>query len=50
MTPMGFGDGLLRFNGIGERITSAMYNNDKPDRSGKGPVLPRSQDGRPSAA
>jgi hypothetical protein len=30
MTPMGFGDGLLRFNGIGERVTFGMYNNDAP--------------------
>lgn len=30
MTPMGFGDDLLRFNGIGERITAAMNNNDRP--------------------
>ena len=27
---MGFGDDMLRFNGIGERITTAMYNNDRP--------------------
>lgn len=30
MTPMGFGDAFLRFNGIGERITFAMNNNDTP--------------------
>jgi len=30
MLPMGFGDELLRFNGIGERITWAMNNNEKP--------------------
>jgi predicted amidohydrolase YtcJ len=30
MLPGGFGDGMLRFNGIGERITFAMYNNDMP--------------------
>jgi hypothetical protein len=30
MTPMGFGDELLRFNGIGERVTWGMYNNDAP--------------------
>jgi predicted amidohydrolase YtcJ len=30
MLPMGFGDDYLRFNGIGERITFAMNNNDKP--------------------
>ena len=27
---MGFGDDMLRFNGIGERITAAMNNNDAP--------------------
>lgn len=27
---MGLGDDLLHFNGIGERITAGMYNNDKP--------------------
>ena len=30
MMPMGFGDDMLRFNGIGERITLAMYNNNNP--------------------
>lgn len=30
MMPMGFGDDWLRFNGIGERITLAMYNNNFP--------------------
>jgi predicted amidohydrolase YtcJ len=30
MLPMGFGDAMLRFNGLGERITVAMNNNDKP--------------------
>jgi len=30
LLPMGFGDDLLRFNGIGERITAAMNNNDHP--------------------
>jgi predicted amidohydrolase YtcJ len=28
--PMGFGDPMLRFNGIGERVTWGMYNNDAP--------------------
>ena len=28
--PMGFGDDLLRFNGIGENVTWGMYNNDDP--------------------
>ena len=30
LLPMGFGDDLLRFNGVGERITAAMNNNDRP--------------------
>ena len=28
--PMGVGDDMLKFNGIGERITLAMYNNNAP--------------------
>ena len=35
LTPMGFGDDMLRFNGLGERITNAMNNNDKPSESDK---------------
>ena len=27
--PMGAGEGLLRFNGLGENVTWGMYNNDK---------------------
>jgi predicted amidohydrolase YtcJ len=30
MLPMGFGDDMLRFNGLGERITWAMNNNNNP--------------------
>ncbi|HJT88071.1 MAG TPA: amidohydrolase family protein, partial [Bryobacteraceae bacterium] len=30
LLPMGFGDDMLRFNGIGERITFGMNNNDHP--------------------
>jgi hypothetical protein len=30
LLPMGFGDDMLRFNGIGERVTAAMNNNDSP--------------------
>lgn len=30
MLPMGFGDDMLRFNGIGELVTVGMYNNDNP--------------------
>lgn len=35
MTPMGFGDDWLRFNGIGERVTFGMYNNDNPTEKDK---------------
>lgn len=30
LSPMGVGDDMLHFNGIGERITAAMNNNDRP--------------------
>jgi predicted amidohydrolase YtcJ len=30
MLPMGFGDGWLSFNGIGENVTWGIYNNDAP--------------------
>jgi predicted amidohydrolase YtcJ len=33
--PMGTGDDLLRFNGIGECITWGMYNNENPDDADK---------------
>ncbi len=33
--PMGAGDDLLRFNGIGECITWGMYNNETPDDADK---------------
>jgi predicted amidohydrolase YtcJ len=35
LLPMRFGDDMLRFNGIGERITTAMYNNDRPTETDK---------------
>ena len=35
LLPMGFGDDMLHFNGIGERITTAMYNNDRPTDADK---------------
>jgi predicted amidohydrolase YtcJ len=35
LLPMGFGDRMLRFNGIGERITWAMNNNNKPTEAEK---------------
>jgi hypothetical protein len=33
LLPMGFGDRMLRFNGIGERITWAMNNNNQPTQA-----------------
>ena len=33
--PMGIDDNVLRFNGVGERITGGMYNNDKPTAADK---------------
>jgi hypothetical protein len=33
--PMGFGDDMLRFNGLGERITVAMNNNENPSDADK---------------
>ncbi|HZI51130.1 MAG TPA: amidohydrolase [Terriglobia bacterium] len=35
MLPPGFGDEMLRFSGLGERVTWAMNNNDKPGESEK---------------
>jgi predicted amidohydrolase YtcJ len=35
LLPMGFGDDMLKFNGIGERVTFGMYNNDKPTEAEK---------------
>ena len=35
LLPMGFGDDMLRFNGIGERVTFGMYNNDNPNDADK---------------
>ena len=35
MMPMGFGDSMLKFNGIGERVTWGMYNNDAPTEEEK---------------
>ncbi len=35
---MGFGDDMLKFNGIGERITGAMYNNNAPDAAAKAQI------------
>jgi predicted amidohydrolase YtcJ len=33
--PMGFGDDMLRFNGIGENVAWGMYNNDNPSEAQK---------------
>jgi predicted amidohydrolase YtcJ len=35
LLPQGFGDDLLRFGGIGERITAAMNNNNRPSDTDK---------------
>ena len=35
LLPMRFGDDMLHFNGIGERITTAIYNNNQPDAAVK---------------
>lgn len=35
LLPTGFGDDMLHFNGLGERITAAMNNNDRPSESEK---------------
>jgi predicted amidohydrolase YtcJ len=35
LVPQGFGDDMLRFNGIGESITWGMYNNDSPSDAQK---------------
>jgi predicted amidohydrolase YtcJ len=35
LLPMGFGDEMLRFNGLGERITLAMNNNNAPSQADK---------------
>jgi predicted amidohydrolase YtcJ len=35
LLPMGFGDGMLKFNGIGEQVTAAMNNNPRPTDADK---------------
>jgi len=35
LLPMGFGDDMLRFNGIGENVAWGMYNNDSPSEEAK---------------
>jgi predicted amidohydrolase YtcJ len=39
LVPIGFGDDMLKFNGIGERITLAMYNNNFPNDAVKAQFL-----------
>ena len=39
MMPMGFGDDMLKFNGIGERLTLALYNNNFPNDEVKAKAL-----------
>jgi predicted amidohydrolase YtcJ len=39
LRPMGYGDAMLKFNGLGERITIASYNNYKPDAQVKDKLL-----------
>ena len=35
LLPMGMGDEMLRFNGIGENVAWGMYNNDNPSETDK---------------
>ena len=35
LLPQGFGDDMLRFGGLGERITAAMNNNNRPSEAEK---------------
>jgi hypothetical protein len=35
LVPQGFGDDMLRFGGLGERITAAMNNNNRPTEAEK---------------
>ena len=35
LLPMGFGDSMLRFNGIGENVAWGVYNNDKPPEAAR---------------
>jgi len=46
LLPMGFGDDTLRFNGLGERITWAMNNNNKPSDADKQKYYENRQMGR----
>jgi predicted amidohydrolase YtcJ len=35
LLPMGFGDSMLRFNGIGENVAWGVYNNDNPPEAAR---------------
>jgi len=35
LLPMGFGDSMLRFNGIGENVAWGVYNNDNPSQAAR---------------
>src|SRR5712692_8433415 len=35
LLPMGFGDSMLRFNGIGENVAWGVYNNDEPGEASR---------------
>jgi len=35
LLPMGFGDAMLRFNGIGENVAWGVYNNDNPPEAAR---------------
>jgi predicted amidohydrolase YtcJ len=35
LLPMGFGDAMLRFNGIGENVAWGVYNNDDPPQAAR---------------
>jgi len=35
LLPMGFGDSMLRFNGIGENVAWGVYNNDNPSEAAR---------------
>ena len=50
LVPMGSGDGMLRFVGLGERLTDAMNNNPRPSRRRQGAATSRLPAGRRSAA
>jgi predicted amidohydrolase YtcJ len=39
LVPMGWGDGVLRFNGIGENVTWGMYNNEAPSATDQAALL-----------